>query len=395
MEISQPKDELATEELRPYISLLLNQEHGPWAIRLCSLSCNIKYESTHRRTVERSLKQCEELVTSIDSNNVPVRQRLSYIFSSNMILRHEIRSQLADLMLSLGLIKSALEIYLGLQQWEDVILCYTALQLRQKSAEIIRQELEKKPSVKLYCLLGDATDDINCYEQAWEFSKQTSGRALRHWGNFYFARKEYETAIPLLQKSLTINAMQEVSWLRLGFAALSLDKWELAASAYVRYTQLEPSGFESWNNLAKCCIKLGDKKRAHKILQEALKCNYNNWRVWENFLLVSIDIGSFEDSINAYERLIEMKEKYFDEEILKILANAVLNDVRDTEGFSAKRLKKKTMELLAHLGAMLPNEGIVWELSSKLTDEPLVKAQKLQKAYKGYSSVHTSLFLFS
>ena len=188
METSQPKDELVTEELKPYISFLLNQEHGPWAIRLGTLSSNIKYESNHRRTVERSLKQCEEIVATMDSDQIPVRQRLSYIFSSNMLLRHSIRSQLADLMLSLGLIKTALDIYLSLQQWEDVILCYTALQLRQKSAEIIRQELEKQPTVKLYCLLGDATDDESCYEKAWEFSKQTSGRAQRHWGNYYFAR---------------------------------------------------------------------------------------------------------------------------------------------------------------------------------------------------------------
>lgn len=65
-----------------------------------------------------------------------------------------------------------------------------------------------------------------------------------------------------------------------------MENWELAAQAYLRYTHLEPNGFESWNNLAKALIKLGDKKRAHKILTEALRCNFNNWKVWKILCLL-------------------------------------------------------------------------------------------------------------
>lgn len=272
LEISQPKDKLADEELQPYLSVLLNQQNGPWIIRLNSLITNIKLESNHKRTVERSLRQCEELVAIIKKGEQEeATQRLSYVFSTLLIPRYKIESQLADLMVSLGLIKAALDVYLKLELWEEVISCYTILQLRHKAAEVINQELDKKPTVKLYCMLGDATDEVCWYEKAWEFSNHTSGRAQRHWGNYYFARKEYEKAIPHLQKSLEINSLQEVAWLRLGYSALSLEKWELAANAYFRYTQLETNGFESWNNLAKCYIKMNDKKRAHKIFQEALK----------------------------------------------------------------------------------------------------------------------------
>jgi tetratricopeptide (TPR) repeat protein len=272
LEISQPKDKLADEEIRPYITTLLSQQNGPWIVRLHTLLTNIKLEANHRRTVERSLRQCEELVTIFKNGDAgEFKNRSSYIFSSLLIPRHEVESQLANLMVSLGLIKGALDVYLKLQQWEEVINCYTILQLRHKAAEVINQELAKKPTVKLYCMLGDATDDVACYEKAWEFSNFTSGRAQRHWGNYYFARKEYSEAIPHLQKSLEINSLQEVTWLRLGYSALSLENWELAAHAYVRYTQLETNGFESWNNLAKCYIKMNDKKRAHKILQESLK----------------------------------------------------------------------------------------------------------------------------
>jgi hypothetical protein len=65
--------------------------------------------------------------------------------------------QLADLLLSIGLVKNALDNYLELESWEEVIVCYTILELRHKATEIIRQEITKCPTVKLYCLLGDST----------------------------------------------------------------------------------------------------------------------------------------------------------------------------------------------------------------------------------------------
>lgn len=388
--MSQPKDNLSNEEVQPYITTLLYQPHGPWLTRINTLLANIKLESTHRRTVERSLRQCEEILAIINSTETSVSCRFSYCFSSFMIPRWEVETQLGDLMVSLGMIKTALDLYLRIQKWEDVILCYTMLELRHKAAEIIQQEIDKKPSVKLYCLLGDSTDDVSWYETAWNFSGHKSGRAQRHWGNYYFRKKEYETAIPHLQKTLEINSLQETQWLRLGYAALSLENWELAASAYRRYTYLEPNGFESWNNLAKAYIKMGDKVRAHKVLHESLKCNFNNWKIWENFLLVSVDVGSFEDAINAYNRLVELKEKYHDKQILEIIVGAIAQNIPDSNGDPCGRLKKKCLQMLGQQSAQNPTLGIVWELSSRITDDPLQKAEKLQKAYRSYTQTQTN-----
>ncbi|XP_063696340.1 tetratricopeptide repeat protein 27 [Culicoides brevitarsis] len=388
--LCQPKDNLCKEEIQPYLTTLLYQSHGPWMTRINTLMSNIRLESDHRRTVERSLRQCEEVLNLINATETPIAYRLSYCFSAHMLPRWEIEAELGELMVSLGMIKTALDLYLRIQNWEDVILCYTMLELRHKAAEVIKQEIDKKPTVKLYCLLGDATDDVSCYETAWNFSQQKSGRAQRHWGNFYYRKKEYENALPYLQKTLEINSLQEVQWLRLGYAALQLEKWEIAANAYRRYTYLEPHGFESWNNLAKAYIKMGDKTRAHKILQESLKCNFNNWKVWENFLLVSVDVGSFEDAINAYNRLVELKEKYHDKEILEIIVGAIEQDIPDATGSTAGRLKKKCLTLLGQQSAQNPTLGIVHELSSRITDDALQKAEKLQKAHRSYTQTSTN-----
>lgn len=388
---SQPKDLLADEELEPYTNTLLHQENGPLAVRIATLLFNIRQESNHKRTVERSLKQCEELLTLIDDENrFTVRERFSYLFASTLVPKWDVKKQLGDLMVSLGMIKTALDLYLEIQAWDEVIACYNHMELRHKAAQIIKQELEKKPSVKLYCLLGDATDDISCYETAWKLSKETSGRAQRHWGNYFFAKKEYEAALPHLEKTVEINALQEVQWLRLGYAAISLEKWELAVHAYLTYTHLEPSGFESWNNLAKALIKLGDKPRAHKILSESLKCNFNNWKVWENFMLVSVDTQNFEDVLNAYNRLIELKERFLDLEVLQMVIPAIAVDTPDSQGRSTRRLWKKASELLGHQCVQHGSEWKLWQLASLIAVSPLSKAQKLQKAFQSYTQKETN-----
>ncbi|CAF3977757.1 unnamed protein product, partial [Rotaria sp. Silwood1] len=73
--------------------------------------------------------------------------------------------------------------------------------------------------------------------------------------------------------------------------------------------------FEAWNNLAACHTKLKQKDKAHKVFLEAIKCNYDNWKVWENFLWTSADCGEIEDVIQAYHRLIDLKTKYVDKDV--------------------------------------------------------------------------------
>jgi len=97
---------------------------------------------------------------------------------------------LAQVLTALHLFKEALNIYLRLNSWEDVISCYTHLNLRHKAEQVILEQLETSPSVKLWILLGDATDNSQNYETAWKLSEGKSARAQRQWGYFYFVRKQ-------------------------------------------------------------------------------------------------------------------------------------------------------------------------------------------------------------
>ncbi|XP_013194143.2 tetratricopeptide repeat protein 27 [Amyelois transitella] len=380
---AQPKDELTTEELQPYIATILSQSKGPWSTRVAALLIRCKLEANHKRTVERSMLQCETIVN--DKTCVSSTSRLSYLWASGLQPAWTWRQQLADLYLSLGLSKAALEEYQRLQLWEDVIVCYTILQLRHKAAEVIQQQINIKPTVKLYCLLGDATDDVSCYEKAWEFSNHRSSRAQRHWGNYLFSRKEYEQCIPHFEKSVEINSIQESVWLRLGYAALMTEQWETSARAYRRYTYLQPNTFEAWNNLAKVYVNQGDKNRAYRALMEALRFNYDNWKLWENVIMVSMDTGHFEDVIRGVHRMLELQNKFEDTELLHLLVRAVLQDARDPDGNGAARLRKRVLELFGRITSVHPNKPEIWQLYSDLSPTYLLKAQRLLKAYRGFT----------
>ncbi|GFG34972.1 hypothetical protein Cfor_09317, partial [Coptotermes formosanus] len=356
---SQPKDRLADEELMPYLMCLLSLPRA-WSLQMSALLQRCRLEGRYSRTVERAMMQTEELVHCITKENPDVIARHCYVFCSHLPPHWKVETELANLLVSIGVVKGALDIFLRLQLWEEVIMCYNLLHLRHKAAEIIQQELDKKETVKLWCLLGDATDDPLCYEKAWELSGHKSGRAQRHWALYYFNKKQYAKSILHFRESLAINSLQVALWFNLGYAALHEEDWSLCATAYQRYCSLDPESFEAWNNLSKAYVKMNQKVRAWKTLQESLKWNYENWRVWDNYMIVSTDIGKFDEVILAYNRILDLKEKHIDTEVLQILVNTVCN--LDAQG----DIKKRTEQLFTRLTQQVRNNTALWQLFVKL-----------------------------
>lgn len=97
-------------------------------------------------------------------------------------LANTMEATLAGILVSLGDIKSALGIYETLHHWEEMILCYNLLQLRHLSVAVIRDQLALGETPKLYCLLGDATDEVEHYHKAWTLSRERSARAMKCLG---------------------------------------------------------------------------------------------------------------------------------------------------------------------------------------------------------------------
>lgn len=105
-------------------------------------------------------------------------------------------------------------------------------------------------------------------------------------------------------------------------------------------------------------------------------------------MVVSIDLGRFPEVIRCYHRILELKSQHLDIPILRILAKAITNEIKDNEGNSSRKVLPKALELFGRITSSMPNNSEVWTLyaelnalsENELSDQKT--AQYLQRAYR-------------
>lgn len=214
-----------------------------------------------------------------------VPERLLYFHTIPLPSKWDLERELGQRFLSLGVVKSALEIFERLEMFEEVVRCWVSLERSEKAITIVRDLLEGRKlesqavvsrgktstsdqkrgvldvnrEAKLWCLLGDLEPEnsVAHYERAWAISKNASGRAMRSLGGYYFARGQFAKSITCLKKAVQINPLLSRSWFILGCAAMRVEDWEEARNAFSRCVAIDEEDGESWNNLASMYLRLG------------------------------------------------------------------------------------------------------------------------------------------
>ncbi|ODH48067.1 hypothetical protein GX48_05832 [Paracoccidioides brasiliensis] len=376
---TSPQHGLTREETLPYATRVLDGRSSNWQVYSQALLVRSKIEGYRSRTVERGLLQLQALVDQViadtasdpisstgeaseqastflprpeASESAPARDRLEYIWLLNFSTRWDLEAELASRWVSLGGLRSALDIYERLQMWAEAALCYAATDREDMARIMVRRQLfkRKNPSStdgndifeggelpqlpvdapRLFCILGDIDKDPAMYERAWTVSNQRYARAQRSLARFYLSTKppSFDKAEEAYCKSLAINRLNHSAWFALGCVRLELEKYEDAVESFTRSVQLEETDAEAWSNLAAALINLPpptttttttepvtiadqntidvcgeestpvpQKPDLHKHKREALvalkraaKYKHNDHRIWDNLLTVSASI---------------------------------------------------------------------------------------------------------
>lgn len=99
---------------------------------MTSLCNRCTLESDNNKTIERSMLQAESLLKDYNEAKTSVVRRMDLFFACNMKPIWTLEEKWANIMFSLGLVKGALDVFTKLGLWENVIICYNALNLKHK-----------------------------------------------------------------------------------------------------------------------------------------------------------------------------------------------------------------------------------------------------------------------
>lgn len=279
-----PSHGLTGEQMKPYVNRVISHPRN-WSVHTIALLLRSRLEAHRTRTVERSTLQLQALVDQMPTADSTVSERLLYFHSIPLPSKWEMEKELALRYLSLGVVKSALEIFERLEMWEEVVRCWQSMERRDRGIAIVRdllggkkaeadaviarekvstegrrQTLDAMREAKLWCLLGDLQPEnaMEHYSKAWGISKESSGRAMRSLGGFYFARADYPNSIACLRKAVAINPLLGRSWFILGCSYVRIKDWEGAREAFTRCVTLDDEDGESWNNLASVYLRMDE-----------------------------------------------------------------------------------------------------------------------------------------
>ncbi|CAG8685957.1 19768_t:CDS:1, partial [Racocetra persica] len=368
---TNPLHGITTEQMVPFVSRVLENPNN-WMVYTMALLLRSRLEKEKSRTVERSVLQLQALVDQFPLELSSAKERLDYFYQILLPSKWEMEKELALQYLSLGVVRSALQIFERLEMWEDIINCYIMLEKEFKAKEIILERLNITPnSPKFYCLLGDVEKNPERWEHAWNISGNRYGRAMRSLGAYWFKQKEYRKSIECYAKALNVNPIFEKAWFVKGCAAMHVEEWDVAQQAFSRAISLDPENSEAWNNLASVFLKQGRKPDAFNAFQQGLKQKYDSWRIWTNYMYTAVDIGEFAETIRAMQRVVDLrwekeKESCIDFDVLEILVNSVTQGIQDANKNSASKLAPRLEHLLTvTITSRMTSHPQIWRLCAQ------------------------------
>ncbi|KAK3126950.1 hypothetical protein QOZ80_7AG0565730 [Eleusine coracana subsp. coracana] len=316
-------DEMSGWEMAPYIESIDSQDDSYFVVRsLCDL-LRIRWESTRNRTKQRALLMMENLVEDTGKEIPVAAQRVKLVFGVHMLTLPALRKEYGELLISCGIVGEALDIFKDLELWDNLIYCYRLLGKVADAVTLINARLSITPNdPRLWCSLGDVTNNDDHYKKALEVSNNKSARAMRSLARSAYNRNDFYTSKILWESALALNSLFPDGWFAYGTAAWKDKDLDKAVDAFSRSVQIDPENGEAWNNIACLHMIRGKSQAAVQAFREAVKFKRNSWEIWENYSKVALDTGNVRLTLEALKMVLNLSSnKRFNADILdKVMA---------------------------------------------------------------------------
>ncbi|KAG2641782.1 hypothetical protein PVAP13_2KG234200 [Panicum virgatum] len=311
-------DDMSGWEMAPYIESIDSQGESYFVVRSLCHILRIRWESTRSRTKQRALLMMENLVEDAGKEFPVAAQRVKMVFGVHMPTLPALRKEYGELLISCGIVGEALEIFKDLELWDNLIYCYRLLGKVSDAVSLINARLSVNPNdPRLWCSLGDVTNNDDHYKKALEVSNNKSARAMRSLARSAYNRNDFYTSKILWESALSLNSLVPDGWFAYGTAAWKDKDLDKAVDAFSRAVQIDPENGEAWNNIACLHMIRGKSQAAVQAFREAVKFKRNSWEIWENYSKVALDTGNVRLTLEALKTVLNLSSnKRFNVDIL-------------------------------------------------------------------------------
>ena len=357
-------DEMLREEVIAFVEAIIEGHTFSYCISAHAYLIRSRLEKSSIRRLCRCMEQLEEVVKGFDCKKTC--SRTGSLFLSGLPPMWCQQKLLAELYTAVGSHKNALDVYETLQMVEEQVAALIGSGRYEAAEKLTRSLLAEGETPKLYCILGDTTQDIAHYEKAWELSSQSSARAMKSLGYHYFNVKELPKALECFLKSLDCNYLQAGVWFTAGCTALAIPDYKTAIRCFRQSIQVDDESAQAWSNLGAAYERTEEVAKAFNCYKEAAKHAYNNWKVWDNYLCAAARVKHLPTVLFAYRKILDMDQKYCDKRILNCLVAAVRDNVTSSCGKPGTSFYNSVLDLFKYASTKVTTNFDMWRAYAAL-----------------------------
>ena len=388
---NNPADGLTGEEMSAYLARVLDH-HDDWMVYSTALleRAWLEFERNHAR--ERAILQLQALVDqhtdrltitqstreSIESS-ATVQERLVHLHSIVYPPRWAMIQDLAARYEGLGIVSSAAELYLEIEEWDSVVDCYRRAGRIAHAETVVRERLVIQETPRMWAALGDLTKDPTHYEKAIALSNGRYSDAFLALGEYFFEKGDLAIAADHLEKALKLRPLNSVAWFRLGAICMQLGRWKNALRSFSEVVLQNPEEGEAWANIAAVHMHNKSPAEAYPALNESLRYQRSNWRVWISKLYTCLDLEKYDEAVQACDTLMDLRAQrqasdqipMLEEKCLRGIIGGALKKYHEATASndeaakdSARRTLSRVHALLERLRSSSESDALPWLLEA-------------------------------